>query len=150
MTAAALDAPGALVPGAQVSQSVSKWNQSGSFIKSPAAEVVGVSAVCITPGDWEGPLGSPESRRGIVVERGRLCEFWVWDVGVNVAEAGALVATGGAWAGGWDRKKLATGSLEELLIDPVGVLGTGSGSGNETGAPSGFLPTITWLKVVKM
>lgn len=69
---------------------------------------------------------------------------------MNVAEAGALVATGGIWAGGWDRKKLATGSLEELLIEPVGVFGTGSGSGYGTGAPSGFLPTTTWLKVVKM
>lgn len=143
VTAATLDGAGALVPGAHVSQSVSKWNQSGSFIRSPAADVVGVSAVCITPGDWEGPLRSPDSRRGIVVESGRPCEFWAWEVGVNVAEAGALVATGGTWVVGWERKKLATGSLEELLIEPVGVFGTGSGSGYETGAPSGFLPTMT-------
>lgn len=69
---------------------------------------------------------------------------------MNVAEAGALVATAGAGLGGWARKKLATGSLEEVLLEPVGVLGTGSGSVYVSGPPRGLLPTMTWLKVVRM
>lgn len=112
-------------------------------MRSPAVDVVGVAAVAgIIPGDGDGPDRTlAESRR---TRSGPGCD--------GCCEAVWPKLPAGTVGLEWARKKLAMGSLEELLMAPVGVFGTGvwtvMGSRRD-GAP-GALETMTWLKVVSM
>lgn len=133
--------PALLAPdgGAQFSHSVSKWNHSASFMRSPAVEeAVGVgAAVSSMPDEWvEGPkIGLPLPLLLLLL----LPESWL--VSMSGLGAFGFGILGGAV--GVKGKKLAMGSTEELLDEPVGVLGTGSASGKGTGGPNGLLPTTT-------
>lgn len=146
VTAAAAAAPPDLAApgGAQFSQRLSKWNHSTSDMRSPAADVVGVAAVAgIMPGDGDGPGGTLVESRRTRSEAG--CDGCCCEAPWPKLPVGTV---GLAWA----RKKFAMGSLEELLIAPVGVFGTGvwMGTGSRSDGAPGVLDTMTWLKVVRM
>lgn len=139
VAAAAAAAPPDPAPpgGAQFSQRLSKWNHSASDMRSPAADAVGVAAVAgIIPGDGDGPRGRLAESRRTRSEAGcdgGCCEA-PWPK--------LLVGTVGLE---WARKKFAMGSLEELLIAPVGVFGTGvwMGTGSRSDGALGALDTMT-------
>lgn len=132
----------------QFSHSVSKWNHSASPTRSPAAEVVGVRAEGIMPGDGDGPVRLAELR---LSRSGACCCCCCCRLrgcvgaGLKVPGVGWLVRAVGVVC---DRKKLAMGSGVSVARIPGDVLGMEGSSCSADVA--GALATIMLWKVVRM